>query len=367
MAASKLRPQSAPAARRPSPQPLETGSIFSQSNGGFSQSNGGRATPIESGTPASSTQLPHDNGLRNQPAVPNPLGYAQMSLGSSHGSRGGPPLACVPMAPMPISLGSSMHSVPLAPVPMSPGSTRGPAMAYQRPAVPTPPTLLTPPTLQTPPVARTPPDTPTRARARPQSASATTGRRPMETNPAWASAMGGRPVSAARSAQSNANEGLSVAGRSLQQIHYEAMRRQTATRDRLREEREDAVEKTMDTASGQAPGQGGSRPASATGRRVRPASAGAATGGRRAPTAESTADPAGLFSNFVASGNWKSATGQVDLQGFPIPPRKAFTAIPGYGGYVPRKTCDSIIGCTFHRGNMLARGALFSNFNFGGQ
>jgi len=77
---------------------------------------------------------------------------------------------------------------------------------------------------------------------------------------------------------------------------------------------------------------------------------------------EPTTEKAGGFASFIASGQWRGATGQLDCFGYPIPPRRPFTSIPGYGGYVPRKTSDSIIGCTFHRGNMLARGSVLKNY-----
>jgi hypothetical protein len=143
------------------------------------------------------------------------------------------------------------------------------------------------------------------------------------------------------------------------------MRREAANRARRQEERENEVERQLDAQS-----------TSST--RRRPASAGAASSGRKAssygsqpqsheqtlqPQPESMTNKVGDFASFVAGGSWRGATGQVDCAGYPIAPRRPFTSIPGYGGYVPRKAPDSIIGCTFHRGNMVARGSLLTEFN----
>jgi len=65
----------------------------------------------------------------------------------------------------------------------------------------------------------------------------------------------------------------------------------------------------------------------------------------------------GSFASFCASGQWRKGSGPVDSNGYPIPPRKPFTSIPGYGGYVPRKASEGIIGVTYNRGNVLARGS----------
>lgn len=68
----------------------------------------------------------------------------------------------------------------------------------------------------------------------------------------------------------------------------------------------------------------------------------------------------GDFSSYVRSGQYKGAS-RPTCGGYPIRPRKPFTAISGYGGYVPRKMSDGIMGCTFQRGNQLARNAILGD------
>merc|ERR1719181_1611456 len=100
----------------------------------------------------------------------------------------------------------------------------------------------------------------------------------------------------------------------------------------------------------------------------RPASAGASCSSRRAEAETVTSEvtrtnpglggypepanvPIGDFKAFVNSGMCRSAGATCNSN--PLP-RRPFTSIPGYGGYVPRKVPNSIMGCTYGRGNVLS-------------
>eukprot|EP00927_Polykrikos_kofoidii_P071874 TRINITY_DN68074_c0_g1_i1.p1 TRINITY_DN68074_c0_g1~~TRINITY_DN68074_c0_g1_i1.p1 ORF type:complete len:258 (+),score=40.43 TRINITY_DN68074_c0_g1_i1:53-826(+) len=117
--------------------------------------------------------------------------------------------------------------------------------------------------------------------------------------------------------------------RNLTQLHYEQMRRTSAQRAVNIREREEQMERTrQEYAVGFEP------PVSQS--RRRPASASAVQGhsGNR-----------GLSGDGRGSGGCRSGEDAQTL------PRRPYTALPGYTGYVPRKHADNIIACTFARGN----------------
>jgi len=161
-------------------------------------------------------------------------------------------------------------------------------------------------------------------------------------------------LSHARSA-SSAAAGMPGAG--LKQIHYQSMRRMAAQREKMQQERDAETERTLEAGRRHRPASapsGGRNHASA----VSPAfSALRQEAGQAASQTEDCDVLGGTFARFLASGTWRPGTGAVDSNGYPIPPRKPFTSIPGYGGYVPKKASESIIGCTYGRGNVLARGS----------
>jgi hypothetical protein len=146
-------------------------------------------------------------------------------------------------------------------------------------------------------------------------------------------------------------------GANLQQIHYQSMRRMAAAREKMQQERDAETERTLEAARRHRPASapsGGRKDASA----VSPAFSALRPEARQAASqTENCTVPESSFARFLASGTWRPVRGAVDSNGYPFPPRKPFTSIPGYGGYVPKKASESIIGCTYNRGNVLARGS----------
>jgi len=225
---------------------------------------------------------------------------------------------------------------------------------------------------------------------RPQSASAVVGRQPppkaevtdspgeRTVGPSMGGARGGRVPSdsKAKNHDDMCIQGRSIGGSqsgpghsqtrpvasglpgvNLQQVHYQSMRRMAENRAKMQQERDKGTERGLEAGRRR-------RPASAPcgGRKTAAPSQQDASAVSRQEAAQAASQPdlpisAGSFANFLASGQWRSATGQVDSNGYPIPPRKPFTSIPGYGGYVPRKASEGIIGVTYNRGNVLARGS----------
>lgn len=139
----------------------------------------------------------------------------------------------------------------------------------------------------------------------------------------------------------------------LRQIHYDTMRRLAAQRAKQKEERETKVDRDLETERPKR------RPASASAvsssRRANNESQAASS--RQAGTSEPAGGKIGGLRSFVESGAFPTSAGPAFNAGYPDPLRKPFTSIPGYGGYIPKKVPDNITGCTFNRGNVLARGA----------
>lgn len=148
------------------------------------------------------------------------------------------------------------------------------------------------------------------------------------------------------------------------------MRKAAATRARQQEERESEVDRQLEacrprTRPASAPS--GSRSVSNTPTRLAEVAnvssqeqSGASPKVGIGAYAEPPSVKMGDLSNFVKSGQMLGAT-RPTCGGYPVRPRKPFTSIPGYGGYIPRKMSDGIMGCTFQRGNLLARNAVLGD------
>lgn len=187
---------------------------------------------------------------------------------------------------------------------------------------------------------------------RPRPQSAPQSRQPLERSASHGQVQGVR-----------SGMGGSSSGVNLREIHYEAMRRAAAVRDRQREERENEVDRHLDASRPRRPASAPSSRRSSnantptrleeTQQRPQPQSQPASPAtGYQEPSHKMMGD----FQSFVQSGQWPGAS-RPTCGGYPRP-RKPFTSIPGYGGYVPRKIPDSIMGCTFSRGNILARNSV---------
>lgn len=130
-------------------------------------------------------------------------------------------------------------------------------------------------------------------------------------------------------------------------IHYASMRRQAADRADRQRDRENELDRDMEAHLAE------HRRSKSYSASRRPQSAPLQTSQR--PNVEG-------YGACSASWNaWAASVGIGASKGSPVQARRPFTAISGYGGHVPRKVANSIMGCSHYRGNMRARAAFLQD------